>query len=266
MFGATGYTGQLTAEHLARHAGSARWAIAGRRRSELEALNERLTSLDGATAPAPPIVADVQDPASLRALAQRATVVATTVGPYIRHGEPLVAACAAAGTGYVDLTGEPEFVDLIWLRHHEQAQRTGARLVHSCGFDSIPADLGALHAVQRLPEGVPLSLEGFVRAGGTFSGGTYHSAIGAMARLRHSRRAAAQRSALEPRPEGRTIRGVTARPRHDPAAGGWVLPLPTIDPITVLRSARALDRYGPAFSYAHNVVAGRLPVAAALAG
>ena len=86
------------------------------------------------------------------------------------YGEPLVAACAAAGTDYVDLTGEPEFVDLMWLRYHEQAQQTGARLVHSCGFDSIPYDLGALFTVQQLPEGVPIELEGFVRAGGDVLG------------------------------------------------------------------------------------------------
>src|SRR5436305_709474 len=83
-----------------------------------------------------------------------------------------VAACAAAVTSYVDLTGEPEFVDLMWLRYHEQAEQTGARLVHSCGFDSIPYDLGALYAVNQLPEGVPIRLEGFVRMNGTFSGGT----------------------------------------------------------------------------------------------
>ncbi len=88
----------------------------------------------------------------------------TTVGPYIHYGEPLVAACAAAGTDYVDLTGEPEFVDRMWLGYHEQAKRSGARLVHSCGFDSIPYDLGVLYTVGLLPEGVPLRVQGFVRA------------------------------------------------------------------------------------------------------
>ena len=95
--------------------------------------------------------------------AESTRVVITTVGPYILHGEPLVAACAAAGTDYVDLTGEPEFVDLMWLRYHTEAERTGARLVHSCGFDSIPYDLGALYTVDQLPSDAPIKLDGFVR-------------------------------------------------------------------------------------------------------
>ena len=77
-------------------------------------------------------------------------MVATTVGPYLQHGEPLVAACADAGTDYVDLTGEPEFVDRMWLAHHDTAVRSGARLVHAGGFDSVPHDLGALFTVQQL--------------------------------------------------------------------------------------------------------------------
>jgi short subunit dehydrogenase-like uncharacterized protein len=188
--------------------------------------------------------------------------VITTVGPYILHGEPLVAACAQAGTSYVDLTGEPEFVDRMWLGYHEQAQSSGARLVHSCGFDSIPYDLGALYTVNQLPEDTPIALRGYVRMGGTFSGGTYHSAVQIMGRLRQGMRVAKQRKQREPRPANRTVRGVAGKPHNDPAAGGWVVPFPTIDPQTVLRSARALDRYGPDFSYSHYLVVKRLPVLA----
>ena len=256
LFGATGFTGGLTAEYLARAADpQTRWALAGRNHAKLEAVRERLG--DG-HADLALLTADVTDPASLRAIAESAKVVITTVGPYIHYGEPLVAACAAAGTDYVDLTGEPEFVDLMWLRYHEQAQRTGARIVHCCGFDSIPHDLGVLYTVNHLPEGVPLKVEGFVRAGGTFSGGTYHSAVHIMARLRQSRQVAVQRKRLESRPDDRRIRGLTALPHHDETAGGWVLPAPTIDPQVVLRSARALERYGPEFSYGHYIVAKRL--------
>ena len=258
VFGATGFTGALTAEYLAGVTGAGRWAIAGRSREKLQAVRERLSR------DVPVIVADVGDPASLRALAESTRVVITTVGPYIHYGEPVVAACAAAGTHYVDLTGEPEFVDLMWLRHHEQAERTGAKLVHSCGFDSIPYDLGALYTVNALPEDVPIKLEGFVRVGGTFSGGTLHSAVHIMARLRQGRQVAAQRKRLEAHSDGRRVRGVTGLPRHDDTAGGWLIPAPTIDPVTVLRSARALDRYGPDFSYGHYIVAKRLPVAAGL--
>jgi short subunit dehydrogenase-like uncharacterized protein len=266
VFGATGFTGGLTAEYLARHApATTRWALAGRSAQKLEACRSRLADANPAAAELPLLHADVTDPASIRAVAEATRVAITTVGPYILYGEPLLAACATAGTDYVDLTGEPEFVDAMWLRHHEAAERSGARIVHSCGFDSIPYDLGVLYTVLRLPEGVPIHIDGYVRIGGSFSGGSYHSAIHIMSRLRQGARAARERRRLEPQPGGRTIKGAGSRPHHDPVAGGWVVPFPTIDPQTVLRSARALDRYGPSFSYGHYLVAKRLPVLAGMA-
>jgi short subunit dehydrogenase-like uncharacterized protein len=265
VYGATGFTGGLTAEYLARSVPGARWALAGRNRAKLEAVRERLAAIDPALAELPLLPADAGDPASLRAVAESTKVVISTVGPYIHYGEPLVAACAAAGTDYVDLTGEPEFVDRMWLGYHAQAERTGARLVHSCGFDSIPYDLGVLYTVQQLPEGVPLAVQGFVSAGASFSGGTFHSAIHVMGRLRHGASVARQRRRLEGRPEHRRVRGVAGRPHNVPAVGGWVVPFPTIDPQTVLRSARALDRYGPDFAYEHYLVVKRLPIVGGLA-
>jgi short subunit dehydrogenase-like uncharacterized protein len=262
LFGATGFTGGLTAEYLAAHAGeNTRWALAGRSRQKLEDVRRRLGD---AAAELPLIEADAGDPRSVRELAESTRVVITTVGPYIHYGEPLVAACAATGTDYVDLTGEPEFVDLMWLRYHEQAKSTGARLVHSCGFDSIPYDLGALFTVEQLPEGVPIKLEGFVSAGGQPSGGTYHSAVHVMGRLRHGAAVARKRRSKEQRPEGRRVRGISGTPHRDAVAGGWVVPFPTIDPQTVVRSARALDRYGPDFTYSHYLVVGNLPMAVGL--
>lgn len=264
LFGATGFTGGLTAEYLAGQAPpGTRIALAGRNREKLEAVRARLA---GASGEVPLLHADVEDPASLRLLAESARVVISTVGPYILYGEPLVAACAAAGTDYVDLTGEPEFVDLMWLRYHEQAERNGARLVHCCGFDSIPHDLGAFFTVHQLPEDAPLRVSGFVRMGGTLSGGTYQTAINAFARVRHAARNALERRRLEPRPADRRIRGIAGRPHRDAVAGGWVVPLPTIDPQIVLRSARALRRYGPDFSYSHYLVQKRLVTAVGLAG
>ena len=261
VFGATGFTGALTAEYLAHRApATTRWALAGRNRDKLEAVRRRLAEISPASAQLPLLTADTGDASSMRKLAESTRVVITTVGPYIKYGEPVVAACAAAGTSYVDLTGEPEFVDLMWLRYHEQAQQTGARLIHSCGFDSIPYDLGALFAVQHLPEGAPIKLEGFVRAGGTFSGGTYHSALHIMGRLRQGMKVAAERKRRESRPDGRRVRGIQGKPHRDDEAGGWVAPFPTIDPQTVLRSARALDRYGPDFSYSHYIVVKQLPI------
>src|SRR5262249_30600858 len=104
--------------------------------------------------------------------------------------------------------------------------------------------------------------DGFVQAGGTFSGGTYHSAVHIMGRLRQGIGVAKERKRRESRPQHRRVRGVTGLPHDDQTAGGWVVPFPTIDPQTVLRSARALDRYGPDFSYSHYLVLKRLPVVA----
>jgi short subunit dehydrogenase-like uncharacterized protein len=265
VFGASGFTGALTAEYLARNApAGTRWALAGRNRSKLEAVRGRVAALDSRWSELPLLHADITDESSVGAVARSADVVITTVGPYLRYGEPLVAACAASGTDYVDLTGEPEFVDQMWLRHHQQAKSSGARIVHACGFDSIPHDLGTLFTVQQLPEGVPLAVEGFVRVGGTFSGGTYHSAIGVMARMRQAMQVARERRQREPRPLGRRVRAVSSPPRRTEVGGGWAVPFPTIDPQIVARSASALERYGPDFSYSHNLVAKRLPVLAGL--
>jgi saccharopine dehydrogenase (NAD+, L-glutamate forming) len=267
LFGATGFTGGLTAEYLARHApASLRWALAGRNRGKLEAVRKRLAAIRPELGTLPLLDADSGNPASLRSVAESTRVVITTVGPYLLHGEPLVAACAAAGTDYVDLTGEPEFVDRMWLGYHEQAQRSGARLVHCCGFDSIPHDLGVMFTVQQLPQGVPLRIEGFVRAGGRFSAGTYHSAINAMARLREASQVLKQRIGREGRPQGRRIGAAGSGVRRDKDLGGWVVPMPTIDPQVVKRSASMLDRYGPDFRYSHYVQLKSLSQVAMLGG
>jgi short subunit dehydrogenase-like uncharacterized protein len=258
VFGATGFTGALTAEYLARNAPAGmRWALAGRNARKLEDVRRRLGD---AWAELPLLHADSGDPASLREVAESTRVVITTVGPYIRYGEPLVAACATAGTDYVDLTGEPEFVDRMYLSYHERAEQSGARIVHSCGFDSIPYDLGVQFTVEQLPEGVPISIEGFAGAKASISGGTYQSAIEIFSRLRSSARVARERRRLEGDPAGRRVRGLSGRPHPHQFAGGWVVPFPTIDPANVLRSARALDRYGPDFSYSHYAVVGPLPM------
>ncbi|MFE2721639.1 saccharopine dehydrogenase family protein [Kitasatospora sp. NPDC059327] len=267
LFGATGFTGALTAEYLARHApAGCRWALAGRDRAKLEALRTRLASLDPGCAGLPLLAADAADPVSLREVAAAARVVVSTVGPYLQHGEPLVAACADAGTDYLDLTGEPEFVDRMYLLHHRRAVETGARLVHSCGFDSVPHDLGVLFTLERmrergaLPDGATVSVRGFVRAGGTFSGGTFASALTVMSRRGAAARAARARRAADPGPADRRI-SVTAGPvRRSAEARAWAVPLPTIDPLVVARSAAARPDYGRAFRYGHYAAVRRLPV------
>src|SRR3954447_16007561 len=216
LFGATGFTGRLTAEYLARHApDDLRWGLAGRNEAKVEGVRDELASVDDALGDLPLLTADVTDDVSLKDVANRARVVITTVGPYLHFGEPLVAACAEAGTDYVDLTGESEFVDRAYVAHHVTAQQTGARLVHACGFDSIPHDLGAYFTVQRLPDDVPITLRGVVRAGAMISGGTFHTAMNGLARVRSARAATAARREVEPRPAGRSSRAVPGKPQRD---------------------------------------------------
>ncbi|MEX1659226.1 saccharopine dehydrogenase NADP-binding domain-containing protein [Streptomyces pseudovenezuelae] len=258
LFGATSFAGALTAQYLAAHGpDDLRWAIAGRSADKLGALRERLP--EGTDVGV--LTAEVSDPDSLRALAGQARVVATTVGPYLTYGEELVAACSDAGTDYLDISGEPEFVDLMYVRHDARARETGARLVHACGFDSIPHDLGAYFTVRQLPEGVPLTVDGFVTADAMFSGGTFASALNQFARGRQMVAAARDRGRHEPRLVGRRAAAPTGTPRYAPEVGAWALPLPTIDAQIVRRSAKALERYGPDFRYRHYAAVRRLPVA-----
>jgi short subunit dehydrogenase-like uncharacterized protein len=141
VFGATGYTGRLVAEHLLKSSG-VKWAMAGRSKDKLADVRAEI----GAPASLPLVVADVNDKASLDAMVKRTKVLITTAGPYQLYGSPVVAACAAAGTDYVDLTGESHWIAQMMAAHDAEAKKTGARLVFSCGFDSIPFDLGVYFA------------------------------------------------------------------------------------------------------------------------
>ena len=259
MFGCTGFTGALTAEYLAANApASTRWALAGRNMGKLEQLREKL-GVD-----VPLVKADVTDAKSIGDAAAASRVVITTVGPYIEYGEPLVKACAEHGTDYTDLTGEPEFVDRMFVKYHAQAESTGARIIHACGFDSIPHDLGTRFTVEQLPEDVPLTVKGYVSAGGQFSGGTFASALTAFSRARKNMEAARERKAVEQRTNGRTVKGDVGRPHRKRDIDAWALPFPSIDPQIILRSARALPRYGPDFTYSHYIAVKSLPQAVGL--
>ncbi|HEY2225874.1 saccharopine dehydrogenase family protein [Actinomycetospora sp.] len=179
LYGATSFVGALTADYLARHTPTGtRVALAGRSRDKLERVR---ASLPAPGSDWPLIVADSTDRDALGAMAASTTALATTVGPYAKYGLPLVEACAAVGTHYADLTGEATFareaIDAADLR----AQETGARIVHSCGYDSVPSDLGVLllHArVQADGEGELTDVNAVVRLRGGASGGTIDSMRG----------------------------------------------------------------------------------------
>lgn len=266
VFGATGYTGRLVAEYLATKgkdtaAGEAaprpiRWAIAGRNAGRLAEVKAAMEAIDPACAAVGVVEATSEDAASLERMASQARVVITTVGPYATRGEPLVEACIRAGTDYADLTGEPEFVDRLLERHHEAARARGVRIVTCCGFDSVPHDLGVLFTVTKLPAGEPITVEGVVRAHGSFSGGTWQSLLEVVAQTRRKKRGAgksAEKDAAAQERGARRVRGLKARIRYEKALRAWVCPMPSIDPQIVLRSARELDVYGPDFQYGHYV-------------
>lgn len=185
VYGASGFTGQLVVEYLCKRAsdsGLRRWAIAGRNRAKLEAVREAWPD----AAIKPEIVeADAKDAASIDAMVASTRVVLTTVGPYQQYGAPLVAACAKLGTDYVDLCGEPAWMRQMIDAHESAAKASGARIVFSCGFDSIPFDLGVWFLQQAAIEktGQPCKqVRGRVlKMKGTFSGGTAASFKATMA-------------------------------------------------------------------------------------
>lgn len=186
VYGATGYTGRLVAEHMLKTYGASgdlTWAMAGRSEAKLK----EVRGLIAAPATLPLIIADAADPASLQAMVKRTSVILSTVGPYQLYGTALVAACAAAGTDYVDLAGESHWAAAMIGEHDAAAKKSGARIVFACGFDSIPFDLGVYFAEKRAMEvfGAPAPrVRGRVRgirggpSGGTIaSGKTTRAAI-----------------------------------------------------------------------------------------
>lgn len=182
VYGATGYTGRLVAEYLAQaYPQGVRWAMAGRSLTKLQEVRD----LIGAPAATPLVTANADDPASLRAMCARATVIITTVGPYQLYGSDLVAACAATGTAYVDLCGEPAWMRQMIDRHEAEAKASGARIVFSCGFDSIPFDLGVMTvqeaAKARFGMAAPRVKCRVRSSKGGFSGGTAASLKATMA-------------------------------------------------------------------------------------
>ncbi|MDP3740590.1 MAG: saccharopine dehydrogenase NADP-binding domain-containing protein [Hyphomonadaceae bacterium] len=228
VYGATGYTGRLVAEHLLKTYGAAgdlAWAMAGRSQAKLEEVRREI----GAPASLPLIVADAADPVSLEAMVKRTKVIITTVGPYQLYGSPLVAACVAAGTDYVDLTGESHWIAAMIKEHDAAARASGARIVFSCGFDSIPFDLGVYFVQKQAREAFGAAaprVRGRVRAvRGGASGGTLASGATSMAAIERDPSIGLLRAnpfALTPGFEG------PAQPEEkiyeDKVTGSWVAP------------------------------------------
>ncbi|CBL46882.1 Hypothetical protein HDN1F_32990 [gamma proteobacterium HdN1] len=265
VFGATGFTGQLTAEYLAAQEAKEglRWALAGRSLARLEKVRQIILQKSPKASPEL-VICDANDSASLEAMVRQTQVMITTVGPYLNYGEPLVKACVEAGTHYVDLSGEPEFVDKMIYLYDEIARENQTKIVNCCGFDSIPHDLGALFTINALNQlignragTIPVTVEGYVTAKGVFSGGTWHSAIHQFARVRsyYQRRKtwiAAFRSRAQ---DHRTVKMLAPRIAWIKAFNRYACTFPTIDPQVVCRSARVYPKYGSEFRYGHHVLA-----------
>src|SRR3954469_17199208 len=273
LHGATGFVGRLTAKHLAAHAGSAKVALSGRSKDKLERLRDELR-VDW-----PLIVADAADTDSLADLAASTTAVATTVGPYVKYGLPLVLACAEAGTSYADLTGEVLFVRDSAAAAPQIASPPGARSVHSAGFDSIPSDLGVLLLHEQVVADGEGSLEDtaylMVSVKGGVSGGTIDSMrtqVDVMKADPALRKVVADPYALSPNRAGEPDLGNESDvvvPTKDPLLDRWVAPFVMASYNTrIVRRSNALlgHAYGPGFRYREVMSAGTSPLAPVLAG
>lgn len=270
LFGATGFVGRLVAEHLAATAPSdLRIGLAGR---SAERLGEVRAGLGRAAADWPLVLADAADATSLRAMAGRSRVVVSTVGPYQRHGLPLVLACAAAGTDYADLTGEVLFVREAIEQAHDTARSTGARIVVSCGFDSVPSDL-AVHLLHRRAreDGAGGLTDTTLRVRslrGGISGGTIDSLRVQAQRMRADpslRAIVADPEALSGTVPGAPGQGDVWRPFVDAQTGEWVAPFVMASYNTrVVRRSDALRgrAYGPDFRYREVIPTGPGPLGA----
>ncbi len=264
VYGATGFTGQLVAEYLAQHysgKGDPKWAMAGRSLEKLASVRDAI----GAPADTALIQADASDPASLQAMVDQTKSVLTTVGPYQLYGTELVAACAASGTDYLDLCGEP-----VWMRqmidaHQAVAQSSGARIVFSCGFDSLPFELGVFFCQETAKKtlGAPVSrVKGRVRAmKGTFSGGTAASAKASFAAAAKDLSLVAMfqnHFVLTPGFEG-PKQPRANKPLLDEDVGQWAAPfvMASINTRNVHRSNMLLDfPYGKDFVYDEMILTG----------
>lgn len=270
LWGATGFTGQLTAEYLLRrHEGEGlRIALAGRNEDKLRRVQQELAQVSKEAEAFELLTGDSHDRASLDAIATQAEVVCTTVGPYAKYGAELVAACVEAGTDYCDLTGEPQFIRRMVEEQHERAVETGARIVNCCGFDSIPSDIGTWTLFHEAKDRFGITLEEVKlitgRMKGGVSGGTVASMMQVLEDVKADRsilRKIGNPYGLNPEgerrgPDGSDQRGV----RYDDDLPGWTGPfmMAAINSRIVRRSNALLGYpYGREFRYSECSGTGR---------
>lgn len=263
VYGATSFVGQIITRHMhERFAdGSIRWAIAGRSLAKLQSVSDAI-GLSGIEL----IVADAADEAALRQMCARTRVVMSTVGPYALYGSLLVQVCATSGTHYCDLTGEPQWIRRMQARHEADAKASGARIVHCCGFDSIPSDLGVhflqRHAVQRFGQPCEKIAMRVVSMKGGASGGTIASMINMVKEAvgdADLRRELKDPYSLCPPGHQFSVPQREVKIAHDEASGGWIAPfiMEAINARVVHRSnALSGNSYGTGFRYEEAVVTG----------
>lgn len=263
VFGATGFTGDLTAKYLAKKMKdeSFRLGIAGRDEIKLNRLKKELIAINPKCSEVGLVIADVKNYPSLLSMAKETKTVITTVGPYLKYGDSVVKACIEGGADYLDLTGEGGFVNHVINTYDKKAKENKVKILNCCGFDSIPADLGTYYTVSQLPSNEPIEVECFASFASTntstfgqfnsISGGTWHSAIGFMSLAELDRQKNSYTQIAASATNGRKVNPLPLQFRLREETKTYGAPLPVVDIEVVLRSAADIESYGPNFSYGH---------------
>ncbi len=266
LLGATGFTGQITAEYISRHAikENITWAIAGRNKEKLEALH---LSISGQKPDI--LVANIHDLEGLHEVVGQGHIVMNAAGPFALYGMPVINACILASTHYLDITGEPSFVAQVYDECFYKAEAQKVCIVNCCGFDSIPADYAAWLTAKALPNNTPKRLYGFVRTNATFSGGTLTTAINA---LHNDALKVSYKTKIPKHPNAPKI---PLKIHFNKDVNSWALPMPVVDPHIIKRGIYRMPQdYGTATSYAqfwlsksfYKMVKTILPISIAMIG
>lgn len=269
VFGATGFTGKLTAMYLASKLSASpfKLAIAGRNKEKLQRIKDEFIFKYPLAKEIGLVVADVNTPAGIRQMVKDTKIIISTVGPYLKYGEELVRACAEEGTHYLDITGEGGFVEAMEKKYHSIAEQNKAKIINCCGYDSIPADLGTYFTIKQLPAEEPKEVECFISVNSkdlqsglqSFSGGTWHSALGFM-NPEELNRQNLSFERIQSKLINRKIAPIPTQFRLREETNTFGAPLPFVDVEVVLRSAANMEEYGPDFKYGHYAAISSVPL------